>query len=91
MARPKKHRHSKELGLIYGYAHASGWKGVGACYYCKGCSEVLWFEDDISSIYLQERNWNEKKRKKNKRYDPHRKHKNKDIRRLSIFVNYVLN
>lgn len=68
MAKPKRHRHSKELDVGYGYGLVSGWRGIGATYRCKACGECLWFEED--GCYPYEINHNDKKRKKNKRWNP---------------------
>lgn len=58
-------KHDCELGSGYGFAYASGWKGIGATWFCRNCFETLWFEDDREMNSEEEFKHNEIKRKEN--------------------------
>lgn len=81
----------------YGYGRASGWWGLGVTYRCKSCCETLWFEDDGN--YPDQVKHNNKKRKKNKRWNPDRYQTFEEKQELKrqieewskIYENYIQN
>ena len=56
--------HNFPLEPMYGFAHSSGWKGVGVCWHCPECSEVLRFDDDRECMSETEIAHNKEKRNK---------------------------
>jgi hypothetical protein len=62
--------HTKSLEIGYGYGAVSGWYDLGITYRCKRCYECLWFIDDFSTNFENEKKHNDNKRKENIKYKP---------------------